>query len=66
MSLWTTVCSPIAASANSSSILAKALIEKDTSFAVVLVEPNGRVWFRYRLDADVWAWHPDAPKAGAR
>lgn len=46
-------------------ILAKALIEKDTSFAVVLVEPNGRVWFRYRLNTDVWAWHPDASKAGA-
>lgn len=47
-------------------ILAKALIEDGTSFAVVLVEPNGRVWFRYRLNADVWAWHPDASKAGAR
>lgn len=46
-------------------ILATALVEDDTTFAVVQIEPNGRVWFRYRLDADRWAWHPDAPKAGA-
>lgn len=46
-------------------ILVKALVHDGTSFAVVLVEPNGRVWFRYRLATDVWAWHPDAPKAGA-
>ena len=46
-------------------ILAKALVEEGTPFAVVLVEPNGRVWLRYRLTTDVWAWHPDSQKAGA-
>lgn len=42
-------------------ILAKALIEKGTPFAVYNVEPSGRAFFFYRLNR--WAtWHPDAPR----
>lgn len=47
-------------------IVATVLVEDNTSFAVVLVEPTGRVWFRYQLNDDVWAWHPDAPRERTR
>jgi hypothetical protein len=46
-------------------ILAKALIERDTTFCVLNVQPNGRVWFFYRMQRTP-SWHPDAPRTEGR
>ncbi|KAA1423189.1 hypothetical protein [Nocardioides antri] len=42
-------------------ILAKALVEKGTPFAVYNIEPSGRAFYFYRL-IRLATWHPDAPR----
>jgi hypothetical protein len=44
-------------------LLAKVLIERDTTFSVYNVRPDGRTAMFYRLRC-LMAWHPDSPKGG--